>query len=176
MVTLVAICFSLKLKTRLFQWFKREICAFLRRFYLFLLTILSTRNKDKRLQIEELIKDADIKPTNARKEILKLLVAASKPLSYRDIEAQISMDKATFYRNIAIFEESHIVSSFESNDKKRYFEIAKVPHAHFICNGCNEVECLQKSLEFGLDGYWVENIIVKGLCPMCREGIGYGCL
>jgi Fur family ferric uptake transcriptional regulator len=55
------------------------------------------------VQIEKLIKDADIKPTSARKEMLRLLAGASKPLSCRDIEAQISMDKATFYRNIAIF-------------------------------------------------------------------------
>jgi Fur family ferric uptake transcriptional regulator len=43
-------------------------------------------------------------------------------LSYEDIKSDISMDKASFYRNITKFEEQGILNSFESNDKKRYFD------------------------------------------------------
>ena len=39
-----------------------------------------------------------------------------------DIKSDISMDKATFYRNISKFEEEDILNSFESNDKKRYYK------------------------------------------------------
>jgi len=122
------------------------------------------------LRIEELTKDTDIKLTSARKEILETFVDAHKPLSYHDIKANISMDKATFYRNIAIFEEQNIISSFESHDKKRYFEIVKLPHGHFICNLCDNVECLQSEIGLDLEGYLVENIIIKGLCPQCNKG------
>jgi len=122
------------------------------------------------LHIEELTKDTDIKLTSARKEILAIFVDAARPLSYHDIQAHISMDKATFYRNIAIFEAQNIISSFESNDKKRYFEISKVPHGHFICNLCNGVECLQSDIGIHLEGYLIENIIIKGLCPQCNGG------
>lgn len=122
------------------------------------------------MQIEELTKDTDIKLTTARKEILEIFIDASRPLSYRDIASMISMDKATFYRNVSIFEEQNIMSSFESNDKKRYFEIAKVAHGHFICNLCNQVECLQSDMDLKLEGYLVENIIIKGLCPQCNIG------
>lgn len=122
------------------------------------------------MQIEELTRDTNIKLTNARKEILELFIDAPRPLSYRDVESNISMDKATFYRNIAIFEEQNIISSFESNDKKRYFEINQLPHGHFICRECNQVECLPSDINLSLEGYLVENIIIKGLCPQCHLG------
>ncbi len=63
----------------------------------------------------------NIKLTTARKSILELLINSNKPLSYEDMKDKISMDKATFYRNITIFEEENIISSFESNDKKRTY-------------------------------------------------------
>ena len=56
---------------------------------------------------------SNIKLTSARKSILDILINSSKPLSYEDIKDKISMDKATFYRNITIFEEGNIINSFE---------------------------------------------------------------
>ena len=123
------------------------------------------------VQLEELTKNSRIKLTQARKEILKALVEAGRPLSYYDLKEHITMDKATFYRNVSIFEEEHIIFSFESHDKKRYFEIAKVPHGHFICNACNSVECLYAPMDLGLEGYGVESIVINGLCPLCNRGV-----
>ena len=81
------------------------------------------------------------------------------------------MDKATFYRNITKFEEENIISSFESNDKKRYFEIQKTKHSHFICTNCSQIECIHEKLNFDLKNYQVDNIIIKGLCPKCLKNI-----
>ncbi|MEA2049291.1 MAG: transcriptional repressor [Campylobacterota bacterium] len=120
------------------------------------------------MEIAKLIEDKNIKLTNARRVILNILLNATKPLSYEDIKLDISMDKATFYRNISKFEDEHIVNSFESNDKKRYFEISKNKHAHFICSLCNGVECINKPCDFELDGYIVENVIIKGICNKCK--------
>lgn len=111
----------------------------------------------------------NIKLTTARKSILEILVSSNKPLSYDEIKDKISMDKATFYRNISIFEEDGIVESFESNDKKRYFEIKKSPHSHFICTDCSNIECIHESLDLNLKNYIVENIILKGKCKKCNK-------
>jgi len=78
------------------------------------------------VQIEKLIKDADIKPTSARKEILRLLTGASKAF------------ELSGYRSPNINGESDVLSQYS------YF--------------------------------WVETIIVKGLCPVCQKEIGHGCL
>ena len=108
-----------------------------------------------------------IKLTHARKELLDILHRSPKPLCYEDVKNEISMDKATFYRNIAKFEEEQMIHSFESNDKKRYFEIKKIPHAHFICNICNKIECLDILKNIQIELHTIENIIIKGKCSNC---------
>jgi Fur family ferric uptake transcriptional regulator len=120
------------------------------------------------MSIEKLIKDKKLKLTTARKEILELLDSAQKPLSYEDMKSSVSMDKATFYRNITKFENEGSLDSFETNDKKRYFEIKLNPHAHFVCLQCNQIQCIQ-NFEIKLDNYEVNNIIINGTCPNCLE-------
>ena len=119
--------------------------------------------------LDNLTTITNIKLTSARKSILEILVNSNKPLSYEDMREYISMDKATFYRNITIFEEENLISSFESNDKKRYFEIKKTQHAHFICSLCSKIECIHEKLDFVMPGYKIENIIIKGICKNCVE-------
>ncbi|MBL3520762.1 Fur family transcriptional regulator [Aliarcobacter lanthieri] len=111
----------------------------------------------------------NIKLTTARKSILEILINSNRPLSYEDIKDKICMDKATFYRNITIFEEEGIIDSFESNDKKRYFEIKNTQHSHFICNECLKIECIHEKLNLSLKDYKIENIILKGKCKECNN-------
>ncbi|APW65030.1 MULTISPECIES: Fur family transcriptional regulator [Arcobacteraceae] len=124
------------------------------------------------MNIEKLTTDKNIKLTTARKVILEILVNSDKPLSYEDIKNELSMDKATFYRNITKFEEEDLIDSFESNDKKRYFEIQKTKHSHFICTICSKIECIHKKLDLNLTDYQVNNIVIKGICPNCLKNKG----
>jgi len=124
------------------------------------------------MNIEKIINIKNIKLTNARKAILEILISSDKPLSYEDIKNELAMDKATFYRNITKFEEENIISSFESNDKKRYFEIQKTKHSHFICTTCSKIECIHEKLDLNLSKYQIDNIIIKGICPKCLENKG----
>jgi len=118
------------------------------------------------MTLEDKIKNKKIKLTSARIALIEIFKNAKQPLSYENIKLHISMDKATFYRNISLFEEEGIINSFESNDKKRYFELKLKPHAHFVCTECNKVECLEK-LDIKLDGYLINNVIVNGKCKTC---------
>ena len=122
------------------------------------------------MKIEELIKDTNIKLTTARVKLLEILEEADKPLCYEEIKNNISMDKATFYRNISKFEEEGILNAFESNDKKRYFEIKLNPHAHFVCVECSRVECI-KNVEITLPNYEINNVIINGKCPSCLASV-----
>ncbi|MDO8453154.1 MAG: transcriptional repressor [Sulfurimonas sp.] len=115
-----------------------------------------------------MIEEKNLKVTTARKELLEILSSEKKPLSFEDIKDKISMDKATFYRNISKFESESMVNSFESNDKKRYYEIQEFPHAHFICNGCSNIECLENAPLPKLDGYTIMDVIYKGMCKSCN--------
>ncbi|CAA6804761.1 MAG: Peroxide stress regulator / Ferric uptake regulation protein [uncultured Sulfurovum sp.] len=122
------------------------------------------------MKIEELIKDKNIKLTSARLKLLQILEVADKPLCYEEIKRDISMDKATFYRNISKFEEEGILNAFESNDKKRYFEVKQNAHAHFVCIVCNSVECI-KNIEINLPKYEINNVIINGKCPSCATSV-----
>lgn len=118
------------------------------------------------MNIEQLIENKNIKLTSARKEIVSALKKSQNPVSYEDIKKQISMDKATFYRNITLFEENQIVYSFEGDNKRRYFELLKKQHGHFICKVCRNIECIDDA-KFELKDYLVEDISIKGTCAEC---------
>jgi Fur family transcriptional regulator, ferric uptake regulator len=115
-------------------------------------------------KIEEFVKKPSFRVTKARSELLNILTKATKPLCYDDLD--LNMDKATFYRNIAVFEEEKLVNKFESEDRKWYFEIIKNLHAHFICRTCKIIECVEP-VKVELKGYIVENVILKGICSNC---------
>ncbi len=119
------------------------------------------------MSIEDLITDKKIKLTVARVKILEILKGAIKPISYDEIKSDLPMDKATFYRNILKFESEGILNSFEANDRKRYFELKKNPHAHFVCIICNQVECIEK-INLNLEKYQISNVIINGICPKCQ--------
>jgi len=122
------------------------------------------------MKIEELIKNKNIKLTTARVKLLEILEKSDRPLCYEEIKNNISMDKATFYRNISKFEDKGILNAFESSDKKRYFEVKLNPHAHFVCVECSSVECI-KSVDISLSNYEINNVIINGKCPSCLEAI-----
>ncbi|MCF6173079.1 MAG: transcriptional repressor [Campylobacteraceae bacterium] len=119
------------------------------------------------MKVNQIIKEKNLKLTPARVEVLEMLVTKNKPISYEDIKDELSMDKATFYRNIAKFEENSIIRSFESNDKKRYFSLEQNFHPHFICTKCNTISCLSEKNIIDMKGYIIESIIIKGICSKC---------
>ncbi|PNV82487.1 MAG: transcriptional repressor [Sulfurimonas sp.] len=121
------------------------------------------------MQIKNIIEEKNLKLTAARKELLEIFNLEKKPLSFEDIKDKIKMDKATFYRNVLMFEKESIVRGFESNDKKRYYEIQGSTHSHFICNVCNNIECLDEARPKKLSGYTIVDTIYKGICKLCNK-------
>ncbi|MEA1891420.1 MAG: transcriptional repressor [Campylobacterota bacterium] len=123
------------------------------------------------MKIETIVKEKNIKLTTARKELLEIFLQSDKPIAYEDIKDSISMNKATFYRNVSKFEDEAIVHSFESNDKKRYYELQSTPHAHFICNNCNTIECLKDKISLDIKNHIVQDVLVKGICQECNQDV-----
>jgi len=121
------------------------------------------------MHLKQLIHNKNLKFTPAREAILKIFSEASQPLSYENIKTQLSMDKATFYRNMLTFEKHGILNSFESNDKKKYYELKGTIHGHFICRQCHQIKCLNSNFSFLLNEYEIDNIIIHGLCPQCLQ-------
>ncbi len=109
-----------------------------------------------------------LKITDARSAILRVLKAARSPMSYEQMKVQMeqAMDKATFYRNIAKFEELGMVHKFESDDRKWYFELSTSTHAHFICEACHQITCMD--VDLGLVDAEVKSVVLKCTCKECR--------
>jgi len=120
------------------------------------------------MNIENVIKEKNLKLTSARKALLELFYQKKVPICFEDIKSQLTMDKATFYRNMIKFENESLISSFESNNKKKYYEIKDTPHVHFICNQCHRIECLKEIKPIQLESYNVEDMILKGICKECQ--------
>ena len=110
-----------------------------------------------------------LKATPNRIALLQYIYDAKQPLSYEDIKGVLVMDKATFYRNMAKFEEALLIKGIESTDKRRYYEFHHgSEHAHFVCNDCGKVECLDEGA-VDIPGYRVDNIVLKGSCSLCVD-------
>lgn len=109
-----------------------------------------------------------LKMTDARSAILRVLQEAKSPMSYEQIKihGDLQMDKATFYRNIAKFEALGMVDKFESDDRKWYFELSKGMHAHFICEACHQITCMDVNLG-SVEGD-IKSIVLKGTCKECK--------
>ncbi|MDR1615366.1 MAG: transcriptional repressor [Campylobacteraceae bacterium] len=120
-------------------------------------------------KMKTIFKERGIKLTAAREMILDILSKANAPLNYEQIRSKMKtdMDKATFYRNISLFEEANIIQKFESSERKWYFEFLKKTHAHFMCEICHHIICVDVALP-DIEGHEIKNIILKGVCKACR--------
>ena len=118
--------------------------------------------------LELLLNRCGLKITQARSTLLEVLSQATAPLNYEQIKIKMSqmMDKTTFYRNMAKFEALGLVYKFESDDRKWYFELATTVHAHFICQVCHHVQCIDVHFS-GIEGD-IQSILVKGRCKECQ--------
>ncbi len=110
-----------------------------------------------------------LKSTEARRKILEILLKSKKPISYEQIKSNLSMDKATFYRNMQTFEKHFIVSKFESAHRVWHYELKKSNHAHFICNECENIECIELKKPLEIQSCEVQNITIKGKCKKCLK-------
>ena len=118
-------------------------------------------------QIFKTIQNKNLRLTSSRKSLIERFTGAIRPLSYEDCKTSIDMDKATFYRNMHAFETAGVIRKIESDDKKWYFELSTTEHAHFICDRCHSVECLEELPLQHLSGYTVDTVIYKGKCQRC---------
>ncbi len=126
-------------------------------------------NKKIDEKIISILTNANLKITEARCELLKILLSANAPQNYEQIKAKLSfpMDKTTFYRNMQTFEKKALINKFESKDRVWHYEIGSDTHAHFMCEVCSKIECLELDIPPLLKGYEVSTVTLKGKCDEC---------
>jgi Fur family ferric uptake transcriptional regulator len=119
--------------------------------------------------------------TRPRIEVLAVLLAARRALTHHEIERQLNrvggIDRVTIYRVLDWLTGRALAHRIAGEDRVWRFNAADAEHerrhAHFKCNGCGEVICLDEvraarriPLPSGYRSQEVE-LTVKGLCADC---------
>lgn len=133
---------------------------------------------------ENILLSKDIKPTPNRILVLRELLKTKHPLSLGDLEAELgySVDKASIFRVLELFSEKELTHVIEDGSRALKYEVchseghhsASDQHAHFYCEKCGTVSCLEDVKFPDIDlpaDYRVKsiNLMFKGLCPKCSK-------
>lgn len=123
----------------------------------------------------------NLKRTSCREGIIEVVMTANQALSENEIRERLvgNYDRTTFYRSFKTLEEHNIIHKIVVDNQLVKYALDntiahKDEHAHFYCNDCNSVKCMddvpvQKYLL--PDGYSdIETeVLIKGTCANCKN-------
>lgn len=130
---------------------------------------------------EALIRGTGARVTAPRIEVLAALLAAERALTHQELEQRIDrgrgMDRVTIYRVLEWLTGQELAHRIAGADRTWRFNAAghahDGDHAHFQCNACSTVFCLDEALPGpavrlprGFRPQQVE-LTIKGLCAKC---------
>ena len=137
--------------------------------------------------LDDLLRHAGLRRTTARVAVLELLAAEKQPLSAHQILERLpaGTDNVTLYRTLNTLTEKKLLHRARGDEQVWLYGLgdpkgkARHEHAHFVCDECGTVECLdaspvptQAAKRTGLRrGYRVDysEVLVHGACPDCRQ-------
>ena len=100
-----------------------------------------------------------------QKKIISYL-AQEHLVSLPDLAKALDADFSTLYRNMQSLEEQGLVRRVVLDSRRTLYELSTHQHDHFICTHCDEIEAI-KQTPVELQGYEVEDIVVRGRCTKC---------
>lgn len=129
----------------------------------------------------EILNKHNLKRTSCREGIIELVMTAHQALSENEIRERLSAhyDRATFYRSFKTLEEHKIIHKIVIDNQLVKYALDnsvthKDEHAHFYCNKCNAVKCMDNVpiQKYQLpDGYsdLETEVLIKGTCANCKK-------
>lgn len=135
------------------------------------------------MQLNDLLKNKNLRITKQRKLILDYIDKKNEPVSsqeiYDDLQEVIAIDLSTVYRNLNILEENGLLLKTSDLDGISYYQLKKDDHKHFItCSHCHKkyiiMSCPVHEIEkevmaetgFIINGH---NFEFYGICPACQK-------
>ncbi|MBN1820668.1 MAG: transcriptional repressor [Prolixibacteraceae bacterium] len=129
----------------------------------------------------EILSSFNLKRTSCREGIIEVIMNAKNALSENEIRTHLSgnYDRTTFYRSFKTLEENHIIHKIVIDNYLVKYALDnsvthKKEHAHFYCNKCQSVQCLddvqveEPVLPEGYNGACTE-VLIKGVCASCNN-------
>lgn len=129
----------------------------------------------------EILNNHKLKRTSCREGIIDIVMEANQALSENEIRERLAgnYDRTTFYRSFKTLVEHQIIHKIVVDNQVVKYALDnqvthKSAHAHFYCNTCNTVKCMDDIpvQHYNLpDGYAEEEteVLIKGTCSVCKE-------
>lgn len=130
---------------------------------------------------KEILNSHNLKRTSCREGIIEVIMSSDKALSENEIRDRLfgNYDRTTFYRSFKTLVESSIVHKIVVDNNLVKYALDnqvthKNEHAHFYCNECNSVVCLESvaiekpALPEGFSSSEID-FVIKGTCKFCKE-------
>lgn len=134
------------------------------------------------MKASEILNNHNLKRTSCREGIIDVVRTAKQALSENEIRQQLAgnYDRTTFYRSFKTLEEHKILHKIVVDNQLVKYALDngithKNKHAHFYCNECNTVKCMDNIpvqdylLPAGYSGFETE-VLIKGTCAKCKSG------
>jgi len=139
--------------------------------------------------IGELLRAAGLRRTPVRLAVLQAVTLSRAPLGAAEVIHRLDAgtDPVTVYRTLNTLAEHKLLHRVRGEDGAWRYAATRAgrpshehhPHAHFVCDSCGEVECLErlsvpeefakpKSLGRKYDVTYAE-LVVHGTCPRCHD-------
>ncbi|MHA6246456.1 Fur family transcriptional regulator [Pontibacter sp. CAU 1760] len=134
------------------------------------------------LRAQYMLQQCMLRKTDARLEVLALLLQNQHALAHSDLEKELKgkFDRVTIYRTLHTFEEKGIVHSINDLSGAIKYVLCQQPgpkqqhkHVYFNCTACSQTYCLNEvqvpPLSFP-SGYQVHQLqfLAHGICETCR--------
>ena len=129
----------------------------------------------------EILNKHHLKRTACREGIIGTMIKATYALSEAEIREELpgNYDRTTFYRSFKTLEENNIIHKIIIDNQQVKYAIDNTPtagksHAHFYCNECKSVRCMDNILieKPVLPNGFVESeteVMIKGICASCKK-------
>lgn len=122
------------------------------------------------LMKEKLI-SAGYRITKPRVELLSFFSGKHRPISAQNLSKKLeSVDRASVYRALAIFEKLSLVNVDVVRGEKLYCSSEK-PHHHIICKQCGYIEAIKCNHNYNKHKNFVNiehHLTLSGICKNCR--------
>ncbi|QQK07974.1 Fur family transcriptional regulator [Miniphocaeibacter halophilus] len=133
--------------------------------------------------IENILRENNLKVTEARKIILNEIINIKNPISAENLYTIVNKKKkinlSTIYRNLNTLSNKNIINKVVEIDGEVFYQYNSKNHIHhLVCIRCKEViplkDCPLHSLENELSnntGYDIisHSLEFRGICPKCKE-------
>lgn len=139
-------------------------------------------------EFSNILRKKNLKITNVRLRVLKILAESSIAMSHSDITRKLDdelIDKVTLYRTLNAFEECGLIHKV-ANEDRNWLYAMHLPdhhshdtdhdHAHFVCDTCEKIYCfsidsyLPHHMASTMNGFKIKETEIRlhGLCPTCQ--------